>query len=72
MQAGVYVARKISSAVRGDEDKDQPVLTPCSLTQANKRQSQKRLMAEKMSSPDLDDGAVCVPPADTAVQKYSS
>ncbi|KAG7331593.1 hypothetical protein KOW79_005562 [Hemibagrus wyckioides] len=56
MQAGAYVARKISSVVRGDEQKDQPVLTPCSLA-ANKRQSQKRLKAEEMSSPDLDDGA---------------
>lgn len=31
--AGAYVVRKISAAVSGDEQKEQPVLTPCSLAQ---------------------------------------
>ncbi|MCJ8732300.1 hypothetical protein PDJAM_G00209790 [Pangasius djambal] len=70
--AGAYVVRKISSAVRGEEQKDQPVLTPCSLAQANKRQSRKWLTAEEASSPDLDDGTVCVPSTDTAVKKHGS
>ncbi|KAL6485074.1 hypothetical protein MHYP_G00071190 [Metynnis hypsauchen] len=65
---GAYVVRKISSAIREGEHKEQPELAPCSLAPGNKRehQTQKRLTAEAMSAPASE------PSTEAAVQKFSS
>ncbi|TRY88195.1 hypothetical protein DNTS_026889 [Danionella cerebrum] len=63
---GAYVVRKIRSSLTDEEQKDQPVLTPCRLAKGKKEKNAAALM----EAPEPQGAAAPSESTETAVQKW--